>query len=227
MSDQLQVPSSFSQRSASSPRLVSSSSQNLLSRTDSSRSDVPSLRLDTKISASSNNLYYLIINRAKDLSQLLTTHLKSLRQSEHDETEVLSTVQVELLGRIRELQEYADRVRDLRDQALEITKVLEQENERTRITFTAQLDDMEDFKNELQVVDKLEGRLKEATNRVEDYKARLEQIRSTVQVEQRRQLELERRTTAQRGIIWRCVSIGTGLTAILCSIHFYKLHSTS
>ncbi|KAK9313600.1 hypothetical protein V1522DRAFT_354746 [Lipomyces starkeyi] len=181
----------------------------------------PLLRLDTNVS-NTQSQNYTIVNRAKELARNIRDQLKSARNADQKEHEDLERLEDELRQRLKDIEMHVKHLQDMRDQIEEFTRVLDQENERGGSEFAVKLDKIETFRQELGVVDQLEKRLKDSTARVDDYKERLEGIRQAIDDEQKRQIDMERRTYTQQNIFWSCVSVGALVLIVSYVIQVYR-----
>ncbi|KAK9332079.1 hypothetical protein V1520DRAFT_368194 [Lipomyces starkeyi] len=181
----------------------------------------PLLRLDTNVS-NTQSQNYTIVNRAKELARNIRDQLTSARNADQKEHEDLERLEDELRQRLKDIEMHVKHLQDMRDQIEEFTRVLDQENERAGSEFAVKLDKIETFRQELGVVDQLEKRLKDSTARVDDYKERLESIRQAIDDEQKRQIDMERRTYTQQNIFWSCVSVGAVVLIVSYVIQVYR-----
>ncbi|KAK9486090.1 hypothetical protein V1527DRAFT_496247 [Lipomyces starkeyi] len=181
----------------------------------------PLLRLDTNVS-NTQSQNYTIVNRAKELARNIRDQLTSARNADQKEHEDLERLEDELQQRLKDIEMHVKHLQDMRDQIEEFTRVLDQENERAGSEFAVKLDKIETFRQELGVVDQLEKRLKDSTARVDDYKERLEGIRQAIDDEQKRQIDMERRTYTQQNIFWSCVSVGALVLIVSYVIQVYR-----
>ncbi|KAK9363990.1 hypothetical protein V1504DRAFT_437157 [Lipomyces starkeyi] len=181
----------------------------------------PLLRLDTNVS-NTQSQNYTIVNRAKELARNIRDQLTSARNADQKEHEDLERLEDELRQRLKDIEMHVKHLQDMRDQIEEFTRVLDQENERAGSEFAVKLDKIETFRQELGVVDQLEKRLKDSTARVDDYKERLEGIRQAIDDEQKRQIDMERRTYTEQNIFWSCVSVGALVLIVSYVIQVYR-----
>ncbi|KAK9355162.1 hypothetical protein V1505DRAFT_311262 [Lipomyces doorenjongii] len=185
------------------------------------KSSAPLLRLDTNVS-NTQSQNYSVVNRAKELAQSIRDQLTSARNADQKEHEDLEQLEDELRQRLKDIEMHIKHLQDMRDQIEDFTRVLDQENERAGSEFAVKLDKIETFRQELGVVDQLEKRLKDSTARVDDYKERLEGIRRAIDDEQKRQIDMERRTYTQQSIFWSCVSVGALVLIVGYVIQVYR-----
>ncbi|KAK9493653.1 hypothetical protein V1508DRAFT_352955 [Lipomyces doorenjongii] len=185
------------------------------------KSSAPLLRLDTNVS-NTQSQNYSVVNRAKELAQSIRDQLTSARNADQKEHEDLEQLEDELRQRLKDIEMHIKHLQDMRDQIEDFTRVLDQENERAGSEFAVKLDKIETFRQELGVVDQLEKRLKDSTARVDDYKERLEGIRQAIDDEQKRQIDMERRTYTQQSIFWSCVSVGALVLIVGYVIQVYR-----
>lgn len=105
------------------------------------------------------------------------------------------------MSQTRDIEQHIESLRRMHERVIHFTTVLDLENERSQTEFAVKLEKIDAFCKELEVVDELETRLKKATDRIEDYKSRMEIIRVKIKKEKERQVEHKRRTASKSIII--------------------------
>ncbi|KAK9371267.1 hypothetical protein V1509DRAFT_614134 [Lipomyces kononenkoae] len=166
--------------------------------------------------------YDWIVNRAQRLDRSIGEQLVEVRTVDQQEQADVEQLEEELQARRQDIEMQMKNLREMRDQIEELGRVLEQENGRTETEFAGKLQKIEMFRQELGVVDELEKRLQDSTARVEHYKERLESIRQSIGEEQKRQVDLERRTYAQQSILlWSIVAVGASAVVVGYVIQVY------
>ncbi|KAK7207620.1 hypothetical protein BZA70DRAFT_271791 [Myxozyma melibiosi] len=182
----------------------------------------PSLRLETASIRREGSHNWQLLNHARDVVSQIIDQLTAFRKFERDDDDTLTRIESELASRAREVEAHISQLKKMRERVAHYNGVLEQENVRSKTEYAVKLQKIDEFCTELDVVADLERRLKKATDRVEDYKSRMVDIRNGIKSEKERLIDYERRTTSQRSILWSCLSVGALACGVGYSIYLYK-----
>ncbi|KAK9446572.1 uncharacterized protein V1518DRAFT_429887 [Limtongia smithiae] len=159
------------------------------------------LHVDTKLFRAQSQDYELI-NWAKQISTNLTEQLITNETAAEDEIADLLGLEAGLGEQVLKIETLIGQLQDIRAQTAQYTEALERETAHAGTDFAKRLDKIEAFQNDLAVMSALEERLRRAAALVDEYKARIEAIKVGIRVEHERQLEDDRRTSAQRNYMF-------------------------
>ncbi|KAK9467724.1 hypothetical protein V1512DRAFT_204806, partial [Lipomyces arxii] len=142
--------------------------------------------------------------------------------NEAEEEHELESVHTELEDKLKQIEEHVKGLETIKAQVGRYTEDLDRVKDRGGEEYAVKLKKIEVFRNELVVVDDLEKRLKDATEKIEEQKLRLEKVREGIEEEKKKQAERERRTDTQRSILWTCIGIGVFAWASVYIMKLYK-----